>query len=151
MKNQDEKAMGTGAALGGVSGGVAGAAMAGAAAGGVTGPVGAVAGAVIGAAAGAMAGKGLSKTADLAQEDAYWRSNYRERPYAQGRSYDDYGPAYLYGAGAHERYPGRSFDEIEAELRGGWTAGRGTSTLEWDDAQHASRDAWMRVYDASRS
>lgn len=149
MKDQDKKATGVGAALGGVSGGVAGAAMAGAAAGSVTGPVGAAAGAVVGAAVGAMAGKGLSKTADLAGEEAYWRSNYNERPYTRGGSYDDYGPAYLYGAGAHARYPGRAFDDIEDELGAGWGADRGQSKLEWDDARHASRDAWTRINDAA--
>ncbi|MGC3984282.1 MAG: hypothetical protein QM777_05890 [Pseudorhodoferax sp.] len=149
MDERDKTGVGVGAAVGGVTGGVAGAAAAGAAIGGVTGPVGAAAGAVAGAVVGALAGKGLATTADLAEEEKYWRSNHGSRPYASGASYDDYGPAYLYGADAYGRYPGRSFDEAEPELRDGWAASRGASTLEWSHARHASRDAWQRVGDAA--
>ena len=147
MKEQDQTATGLGAAVGGVTGGVAGGAAAGAAIGGVTGPVGIAAGALIGAAVGAMTGKGLSKTADLAAEDAYWRDNYTGRPYASGGSYDDYGPAYMYGASAYGRHPGRSFDDIEPELSRAWESTRGSSSLQWDRARHASRDAWHRLSD----
>lgn len=136
----------TGAVVGGVTGGVAGGAAAGAAVGGMTGPVGAAVGAAIGAAAGALAGKGMK--ADPATEDAYWRDNFSSRPYAAGRSYDDYGPAYSYGVNAHSRYPGRSFDEIEPELGRDWGSTRGRSSLDWDNARHASRDAWQRVSDS---
>lgn len=149
MDERDKTGVGTGAAVGGVTGGVAGAAAAGAAVGGITGPVGAAAGALAGVVVGAMAGKGLAKTADLAEEEKYWRSNHSSRPYANGASYDDYGPAYMYGASAAARYPGRAFDEIEPELSGGWTASRGNSPLEWHHARHASRDAWQRVSDAA--
>ncbi|KQP12481.1 hypothetical protein [Pseudorhodoferax sp. Leaf267] len=148
MKDQDKTATGLGAAVGGMTGGVAGGAAAGAAIGGVTGPVGIAAGAVIGAAVGAMAGKGLSKTADLAAEDAYWRDNYSGRPYASGGSYDDYGPAYMHGATAYGKYAGRSFDDVEPELSRDWSSARGRSSLEWEHARHASRDAWQRVSDA---
>ncbi|WP_326542425.1 hypothetical protein [Pseudorhodoferax sp.] len=151
MDERDKTGIGVGAAVGGVTGGVAGAAAAGAAIGGVTGPVGAAAGAVAGAVVGAMAGKGLARTADLAEEEKYWRSNYSSRPYASGASYDDYGPAYMYGAGAYARYPGRSFDEAEPELSSAWAASRGASTLAWSSARHASRDAWQRVGDTSRA
>jgi hypothetical protein len=147
MDERDKTGVGAGAAVGGVAGGVAGAAAAGAAIGGVTGPVGAAAGAVAGAVVGALAGKGLAKTADLAEEEKYWRSNYSTRPYASGASYDDYGPAYTYGASAHEKYPGRPYDEIEPELRSGWAGSRGSSSLEWDHARHATRDAWQRISD----
>lgn len=148
MDERDKTGVGVGAAVGGVTGGVAGAAAAGAAIGGVTGPVGAAAGAVAGAVVGAMAGKGLAKTADLAEEEKYWRSNYASRPYVGGASYDDYGPAYMYGASAYGKYPGRSFDDIESELNNGWTGSRGRSSLGWDNARHASRDAWQRVSDS---
>lgn len=149
MDERDKTGVGVGAAVGGATGGVAGAAAAGAMIGGVTGPVGAAAGAVAGAVVGAMAGKGLATTADLAEQDRYWRDNHATRPYGKDGSYDDYGPAYLYGAGAHARHPGRSFEEAEAELGGAWPASRGASTLEWSHARHAARDAWQRVSDAA--
>ena len=96
------------AAVGGAAGGVAGGMAAGAAIGGMTGPVGAVVGAVAGAAVGAMAGRGVAKAADPDVEETYWRDNYTGRPYvASGQTYDDYGPAYRYGAEAYNRHPGR--------------------------------------------
>lgn len=136
---------GVGAVVGGVAGGVAGGAAAGAAAGGMTGPVGAVVGAAVGAAVGAIAGRKV----DPAVEDTYWRDNYSSRPYVTaGSSYDEYAPAYRYGADAYTRYPNRSFDEVEAELGRDWGTARGKSSLEWEHAKHASRDAWHRVSNA---
>lgn len=138
---------GVGAAVGGVAGGVAGGAAAGAAVGGMTGPVGAVVGAAVGAVAGALAGRSMAKV-DPDAEDLYWRDNYAARPYATGASYDDYGPAYMYGANAYSRNPGRSFDEVEPDLSRDWDATRGRSSLTWDNAKHASRDAWHRLSDS---
>jgi hypothetical protein len=135
---------GTGAVVGGVAGGVAGGAAAGAAAGGMTGPVGAAVGAAVGAVVGAVAGRTLRH--DPAVEDAYWRDNYASRPYVtQGMAYDEYEPAYRYGAEAYSKYPNRSFDEVEPELSRDWATARGKSSLEWEHAKHATRDAWHRV------
>jgi hypothetical protein len=142
----DKKAAGTGAVVGGVAGGVAGGAAAGAAVGGVTGPVGAALGAAVGAAAGAMAGKTGSDLAEA--EEAYWRENYTSRPYVTaGSTYDVYGPAYRYGVDTYARYPGRSFDEVEPELSRDWSTARGSSSLQWEKAKHATRDAWQRLSD----
>jgi hypothetical protein len=148
---KDEKdrpvATGVGAVAGGAAGGIAGGAAAGAAVGGMTGPVGAAVGAVAGAVVGALAGKGIANAVDPIAEDTYWRNNYSTRPYARGASYDDYRPAYGYGVDAFTRYPGRPFDEIESDLGRDWNTRRGTSSLEWDRAKHATRDAWQRVSD----
>ena len=134
----------TGAVVGGVTGGVAGGAAAGAAAGGMTGPVGAVVGAAIGAVVGAVAGRTMR--ADPVVEDAYWRDNYSSRPYvSSGKTYDDYAPAYRYGAEAYNKYPDRSFDDVEPELSRDWGTARGKSSLEWEHAKHATRDAFHRV------
>jgi hypothetical protein len=141
-------AKGTGAVVGGAAGGVAGGAAAGAAVGGMTGPVGAAVGAAAGAVVGAVAGKGIADAIDPAAEDKYWRDNYSSRPYASGASYDDYGPAYRYGVESFSRYPNRSFDDVEADLGRGWGSYRGSSSLQWERAKHASRDAWSRLSDA---
>lgn len=139
-------ATGVGAVLGGAAGGVAGGAAAGAAIGGMTGPVGALVGAAVGVVAGALAGKTVA--ADPAAEDAYWRDNYSSRPYVGGGStYDDYGPAYGYGVNAYSRNPDRKFEEVEPELSRDWGKARGSSSLEWEHAKHASRDAWNRLSD----
>ena len=136
----------TGAVVGGALGGVAGGAAAGAAVGGMTGPVGAVVGAAVGAVAGIVAGKGMANV-DRAAEDAYWRDNYSARPYVNGGTYDDYGPAYQYGVNARNKYPDRSFDDVETDLSRDWSNSRGTSSLQWESAKHASRDAWQRTSD----
>ncbi len=146
-KTSHPVATGVGAAAGGVAGGVVGGAAAGAAVGGMTGPVGLAVGAVVGAVAGALAGKGVAEAADPAVEDSYWRDNYSTRPYASGASYEDLGPAYSYGVDAYGRNPNRSFDEVESDLSNGWGSARGRSSLEWDRAKHATRDAWDRLSD----
>lgn len=139
---------GVGAVIGGAAGGVAGGATAGALAGGVTGPVGAAVGAVVGAVAGAVMGRNMR--VDPVVEDTYWRENYATRPYIQnGARYDDYQPAYRYGADTFSRYPDRSFDDVEPELGLGWGSVRGKSSLDWENAKHATRDAWHRLSNAA--
>ncbi|WP_082497923.1 hypothetical protein [Pseudorhodoferax sp. Leaf267] len=135
----------TGAVAGGIVGGVAGGAAAGAAVGGMTGPVGAAIGAVVGAAAGALGGRAAK--ADPVEHDNYWRDNYQGRPYVEGGSYHDFGPAYAYGVNSYNKHEGRSFDDVESDLGRDWANIRGSSTLGWDRAKHASRDAWQRVSD----
>jgi hypothetical protein len=145
----DKKATGIGVgALGGAAlGGVAGGATAGALAGGVTGPVGAVIGAAVGAVAGALIGK---KSADPATEDSYWRENHASRPYARKDvGFDHYQPAYRAGVESFNSNPDRSFDDVEPELGRDWNRARGNSSLEWEHARPAARDAWDRVSNAT--
>lgn len=146
-EGRPEAKTGTGAVVGGVAGGIAGGAAAGAVAGGMTGPVGAVVGAAIGAVVGAVAGRNMH--GDPVVEEAYWRDNYSSRPYVtSGATYDDYAPAYRYGADRFTKYPGRSFDDVETDLARDWHAARGKSSLEWEHAKHATRDAWHRLGNA---
>lgn len=127
-------------------GAMVGGAAAGAAAGTVVGPVGTVVGAAIGAVVGGLAGKGVAEAIDPTHERAYWSENFHTRDYvAQGASFDDYGPAYGFGVDARGRYPGRDFDEVESEMSGDWAGNRGASSLSWERARHAARDAWTRV------
>jgi hypothetical protein len=112
----------------------------------MTGPVGALVGAAVGVVAGALAGKSVS--ADPVAEDAYWKDNYSSRSYVgSGSTYDDYGPAYGYGVNAFSRNPDKKFDEVETDLGRDWNTSKGKSSLEWDRAKHASRDAWNRLSD----
>lgn len=135
---------GVGAAAGGMA--------AGAAAGTVVGPVGTVIGAAVGAVAGGLAGKGVAESVDPTVEDAYWRENYVNRPYVkQGDSFDDFGPAYRYGLDSYGRADGRTFDDLEPDLRRDWESNRGSSTLNWDRARLASRDSWQRASDPDRT
>jgi hypothetical protein len=130
--------------LGAAAGGVA----AGALAGSVVGPVGTVLGAIAGAVVGGFAGKGIGEMIDPAAEDAYWQENYSDRPYvASGSSYEDYGPAYRYGAENFGRFEGGSFEHAEPVLERDWENAKGTSTLTWDKARSATRDSWQRIGD----
>lgn len=99
----------------------------------------------VGAAVGGIAGKGLAEAIDPTSEAAYWRDNYRTRPYASAASFDDYGPAYGYGVSAYLKYPGRSFNDVESDLSRNWNSVRGKSSLGWDGARNATRDAWDRL------
>jgi hypothetical protein len=84
---------------------------------------------------------------DWANEETYWRTNYRNRPYATSGDYDFdyYRPGYRYGFESAHRYSGRTWDDVEGELSRGWNAfeHRGTST--WEQVKAAVRDAWDRV------
>ena len=126
-----------------------GAALGGAAAGAVTGtaagPLGTIVGAALGAIVGGLAGKSAAEAIDPTAEDTYWRNNFMHRPYGRDASYDDYGPAYVYGVYAYHRFPGRGFDEVETDLSRDWAAARGRSNLEWARAREAARDAWSRL------
>ena len=132
-----------GTGVGAVAGGMA----AGAAAGTVAGPIGTAVGAAVGAVVGGLAGKGIAESIDPTREDAYWRDNYSSRPYANGGSYDDFGPAYAYGVSSYSTYGDRGFDAAEGDLSRGWDQARGSSSLGWDRAKHATRDAWNRLSD----
>jgi len=133
-----------GTGLGAAAGGIA----AGAAAGAIAGPAGAIAGAVVGAVVGGLAGKGVAELVDPTVEDAYWRETYATRPYVSaGATYDDYGPAYRYGVDTYPQYHGRSFDDVEPDLRRNWEERRGTSQLSWENARDATRDSWERLSD----
>jgi hypothetical protein len=133
-----------GTGLGAAAGGIA----AGAAVGSVAGPVGTAVGAAVGAVVGGLAGKGIAEQIDPTIEEAYWRENYTARPYVGDKeSFDDYGPAYMYGVDNYARYEGREFEEVEPELARDWQRAKGRSSLTWDRAQHATRDSWQRLSD----
>jgi hypothetical protein len=81
------------------------------------------------------------------EEDSYWQSNYRSRPYASTgtNDYDYYRPGYRYGYDAANRHRGREWNDVESDLSRSWDTyeGRGTST--WEQMKGAVRDAWDRV------
>jgi len=133
-----------GTGIGASGGGLAGAAIGTA----VGGPVGGLVGGAIGAVAGGLAGHGVAEQIDPTVEDTYWRGNYRSRPYVGAdETYETYQPAYRYGWESRDRFHGRKFDDVENDLGRGWDKARGTSSLTWDRAKLATRDAWHHVED----
>ena len=136
---------GVGAAAGG-AGAMGAAVAAGAALGTAVGPVGTAIGAAVGAVAGGLVGKGVAEQVNPTVEEAYWEENYASRPYVtEGAAREDFAPAYRYGWESHERYPDKTFDDVELELERDWEQERGESRLPWQDAKPASRDAWERA------
>jgi len=131
-----------GTGLGAAAGGIA----TGAAIGTVAGPVGTLVGAAAGAIVGGLAGKAVGEAIDPTVEDAFWSRQYGHEPYySKDRTYDDYAPAYRTGYEAHGRYAGRSFDEVESDLKASYERSRGGSRLDWNTARPATRAAWDRI------
>ena len=83
---------------------------------------------------------------DPTMEETYWRENYSSRSYVDRNApFSDYQPAYRYGWESRNRYPGRSYDDVENDLERGWEKMKGTSKLTWEKAKNAVRDAWHRI------
>ena len=136
---------GVGAAAGGAA--TMGAAVAaGAAMGTAVGPVGTAIGAAVGAVAGGLVGKGVAEQVNPTVEETYWRENFASRPYVtEGAAHEDFAPAYRYGWESRARYPDKTFDDVELDLKRDWEREKGESRLTWVDAKPAVRDAWDRV------
>jgi hypothetical protein len=114
----------------------------------VGGPVGAAVGAVVGSVVGGLAGKNAAERINPTVEDEYWRNNHRSQPYFENDyDYDDYQPAYRVGYEGYGRYSstGRTYDDLEPELRNDYEKNKGGTRLAWDKAKLAAKDAWHRV------
>jgi uncharacterized protein (TIGR02271 family) len=131
-----------GVGIGAASGGATGMAI-----GSVGGPVGMAVGAVAGAIVGGLVGKGVGEYVDPTEDDDYLASNFNSRPYVQkGETFESYKPVYQYGGQAQANYPGRSFDEIETDLRTDWEVNHAATTGKaWDQARDAVRDGFDRT------
>ncbi len=126
--------------------GAAAAGTIGTAVGAIAGPVGGAIGAVIGGVIGGLLGKSTAEAFDPTVEEAYWQSNYSNRPYyVAGRSYDDYQPAYRTGYEGFDRYrdTDSTYQAIEPKLQQDYETGN-QRRLPWAEAQPAARDAWNR-------
>jgi uncharacterized protein YcfJ len=129
--------------------GAAGGGAAGAAIGAAAGPVGAAVGLAVGAVAGGLAGKAVAEQIDPTVEDQYWRENYPTRSYSESDVlYEDYQPAYRIGYEGYARYQGKRYEDVESELERDYERSKGSSTVPWEKAKYATRDAWRRVENA---
>jgi hypothetical protein len=137
-----------GTGLGAAGAGAAGFAIGAVVGGPVGAPVGAALGGLAGAIGGGLAGKGIAEAINPTEEDAYWSSEYRTRPYfEQEYEYADYAPAYRVGYEGYGQYgsAGGEFGDVEPALQEEYLKNRGGSKLGWDKAGPASRDAWERL------
>ena len=80
-----------------------------------------------------------------ATDDTDFRSDFQSRYAASGGSYETYLPAYRYGyeMASDPRYTGRSFDEVETDLRKDYGQRYPDST--WERMKDAIRYGWNRV------
>jgi len=130
-----------GEAAGGVSGVVAGAAI-----GSAIGPVGTVIGGILGAMGGWWSGRAVAEaaTAVTTDDDKFYRTRFESSPGRGTRTYDEVKPAYYLGhvASRNPDYRNRSFDEIESDLRGGWTSDGKYGS--WDEARGFASEGFTR-------
>ena len=83
---------------------------------------------------------------DPATEEAYWRENHANQPYAdKSLTYDHYAPAYRTGFQSVSKYPGKRYEEIETDLALDYEKDTGNSALPWDRARPAVKAAWDRI------
>ena len=98
-------------------------AVSGMAAGAMGGPITAAVGAAVGAVAGGYAGKSVGEMIDPTTEDNWLRDNFESRPYVeQGDAFEDYQPAYRYGAAAESVHGDTDFDSLHDDLEREWEA-----------------------------
>jgi uncharacterized protein (TIGR02271 family) len=76
-----------------------------------------------------------------------YRSRWQERYGSQGGRWEDVEPAYQYGYGLRQQaqYRGKSWTDIEPDVRRDWSASHPNTA--WDRASLAIRDTWENVTD----
>ena len=84
-------------------------------------------------------------------DDSDFRSDFQRRYATSGASYDTYQPAYRYGyeIASDPRYKGRSFDEVESDLRTDY--GRRYPKGAWEKMKDAVRYGWDKVTGKART
>ena len=80
-----------------------------------------------------------------ADHDAYFRSDWTTNYASAGGTYDDYAPAYRYGASmaGSDQYGGRDWSDVEPELQRGWESRNPDSA--WEKFKSAVRHGWDRI------
>jgi hypothetical protein len=134
-----------GEGVGGVSGAIAGAAI-----GTVGGPLGVVIGGIAGAVGGWWAGREIGQTADgyTDEHDAEYHRRFDATPIERRGRFQTYAearPLYQLGhlAASNPEYAGRSFEDVEPDLRHGWDRDIEARFGAWDAVRNTVRDAYV--------
>ena len=143
-----------GEAAGGISGVLAGAAI-----GSLAGPIGTVIGGLAGAVGGWWTGRAIAEAASnyTHADDAHYRRDFdaRDVPVEGGseRDYDAVRPAYQLGhvASRNPDYAGRPFEDVEPDLRRGWTSDVSEGSGDWDEVREYARTAYYRSAESQSS
>ena len=80
-----------------------------------------------------------------AEDDTYYRSHWTSNYAKLGGAYEDYEPAYRYGATMRSSsgYQGRAWDDVEPTLRSDWESRYPQSA--WEKFKAAVRHGWDRI------
>lgn len=83
--------------------------------------------------------------------DEDFRRDFQTRYASTGGNYEDYAPAYQYGyeAASDPRYQGRSWDQVESDLRSDY--GRRYPNSTWDRIKDSIRYGWDKVTGRAKS
>lgn len=110
------------------------------------GPVGLVIGGLAGALGGWWAGREIADSL-TSHDDAAFQEHYASSPARLAdRTFDSVRPAYAAGhlAGRNPDYAGRSFEEVEDDLRRGWSGDVAARHGEWPAMRGYARAAFDR-------
>jgi uncharacterized protein (TIGR02271 family) len=96
------------------------------------------------------AGQG-TRQAGTDYDDTDFRNDFQTRYGASGGNYDTYAPAYRYGyqMASDPRYHGRSYDDVESQLRSDYTGRYPEST--WEKMKDSVRYGWDKVTGRARA
>jgi hypothetical protein len=114
--------------------------------GAIGGPVGVVLGGIAGAVGGWWAGRGIAD-AITSDDDVAFRRDFESAPdRVADRPYESVRPAYVAGhlAGRNPEYAGRSFENVEPDLRRGWSDDVVRQCGEWPAMRRYARAAFDR-------
>ena len=111
------------------------------------GPVGLVVGGIAGAIGGWWAGQGLAEATTKDDDDAFRRHFNQVGNHPADRRYEDVRAAYVAGhlAGRNPEYEGRSFEEVESDLRCGWGTEIVRHCGEWPGVRRYAQAAFDRA------
>jgi hypothetical protein len=91
------------------------------------------------------AGLEEAQRVDAAVEEAYWKTHFSGEKYGEREAaYATYQPAFRAGYIGRNRYPGKTFEEVEKDLQRDYDRLQGSATLPWARARFAVLDAWNR-------
>jgi hypothetical protein len=119
--------------------------------GAIGGPVGLLLGGLAGAVGGWWAGRGISDAITKDDDDAFRRHFESQAARLADRSYDDVRPAYVAGhlAGRNPDYAGLPFEDVESDLRCGWSTDIVRHCGEWPTVRRYARVAFDRAREDS--
>ena len=118
----------------------------------VGGPIGAAVGALAGAVGGWWVGHASAAAEEWSEDDdAHFRQHYETLGAPADRTYDSSRPAYQLGhlASRNPDYADRKFDEIETDLRHGWTDEVRGKHGTWDAVREQVRAGYERPRESS--